>query len=239
VLFSRKEIADFINKTFEPVWESVRPVPIVRLDFGNGRVVTRTLHGNIATYVCDGSERVLDVLPGIYAPQAYLDRLNQLRMLAQYVEGPARSANDALLASYHDQQAGNLAKGAQPALFVAAPSSDLSKMRIERKVKVLLLPASQTTLLASLSARREESGGDFVSGQELSEWNALTNDTAVNETVRRRRIHEKLAHAGPVSPADIKKWLYKEVLHADLDDPYLGLQPLLSAGYPFKDDLPE
>ena len=33
-------------------------LPVVTIDFGNGTVVTRTLHGNIATYVCatDGSE---------------------------------------------------------------------------------------------------------------------------------------------------------------------------------------
>lgn len=239
MLFSRKGIADFINKSFEPVWESVRPVPIVRLDFGNGRVITRTLHGNIATYVCDGSGRVLDVLPGIYAPAAYIDRLNQLLMLAQYIDGPAPLGKDALLASYHDRQAGDLAKGLAPALFVAAPSSDFSKIRIEKTVKVLLLPAPQATSRASLSAHKDGLTGDFVAGQELSEWNMLTADTSVNETVRRRQIHEKLAHAGPVAPADIKKWLYREVLHADLDDPYLGLQPLLSAGYPFADELPE
>ena len=77
MLFSRKEIADFINQTFEPVWESVRAVPIVRVDFGNGRVITRTLHGNIATYVCDSGGRVLDVLPGIYEPGSYVDRQNE------------------------------------------------------------------------------------------------------------------------------------------------------------------
>jgi hypothetical protein len=31
------------------------------------------------------------------------------------------------------------------------------------------------------------------------------------------------------------KWLYKEVLHLDLDDPYLGLQTTLFDGYPFDD----
>jgi len=236
-LFSRKDIADFINKTFEPVWESVRPVPIVRLDFGNGHVITRTLHGNIATYVCDGSGQILDILPGIYEPQAYIDRLSQLRLLAQYLDGSAPLVQNALLASYHYRQADYLAKGAQPDRFVAVPRSDFSKIRIESKVKVLLLPAPQSGEVPSASAGA--ASGDFIGGRELSDWNALTADTRVNETVRRRQIHEMLAHSGRVAPADIKKWLYKEVLHADLDDPYLGLQPLLSSGYPFKDDLPQ
>src|SRR4030095_8210113 len=110
---------------------------------------------------------------------------------------------------------------------------------IEKTVKVLLLPAPQATSRGALSAHKGDLTGDFVAGQELSEWSMLTADTSVNETVRRRQIHEKLAHAGRVGPADIKHWLYKEVLHADLDDPYLGLQPVASAGYPFTDELPE
>ncbi len=239
MLFSRKDVAEFINQNFEPVWESVRAVPIVRVDFGNSHVITRTLHGNIATYVCDGGGRVLDVLPGIYEPKAYVDQLNQLRLLAQYVESPAPRGRDALLASYHARQARDLEQGNVPALLVAAPSADFSKIRIERSVKVLLLPALQGGTKLPVSTQGDGKGGAFVPGEELAEWNSLTADTRLNETVRRRQIHELLASTGPVRPGDIKKWLYKEVLHADLDDPYLGLQPLLSSGYPFKDDLPK
>jgi hypothetical protein len=55
----------------------------------------------------------------------------------------------------------------------------------------------------------------------------------VNERIRRRAIHERLARLGAVGPDDVKKWLYKEVLHADLDDPLLGLGRLLNDNYPF------
>ena len=68
MLFSSDPLAAYINATFKPVWESVRPVPVVTIDFGNGERITRTLHGNIATSVCDPAGRVLDVLPGLYAP---------------------------------------------------------------------------------------------------------------------------------------------------------------------------
>jgi hypothetical protein len=57
VLFSRDDVSDYINRNFEPAWESVRPVPIVRIDFGNGRTATRTLHGNVASYVCSADAR--------------------------------------------------------------------------------------------------------------------------------------------------------------------------------------
>ena len=37
--------------------------------------MTRTLHGNIATYVCTADGQVLDILPGIYAADAYQAKL--------------------------------------------------------------------------------------------------------------------------------------------------------------------
>src|SRR5436190_1613876 len=80
-LFSRDDVAAFVNERFEPVWISVRPVPIVRIDFGNGRVLTRTLHGNILTSVCNADGYLLDALPGIYEPAEYLHQLDQLALL--------------------------------------------------------------------------------------------------------------------------------------------------------------
>ena len=40
-------------------------------------------------------------------------------------------------------------------------------------------------------------------------------------------IHEYLAERGDTTPSDMTKWLYRDVLKADLDDPYLGLGELL------------
>jgi len=76
------------------------------------------------------------------------------------------------------------------------------------------------------------------SNEDIASWKILAEDTRINETTRRLQIHEMLANAGPIQPKAIGKKLYKEVLHADLDDPYLGLGKTLFAGYPFaKEDL--
>ena len=69
--------------------------------------------------------------------------------------------------------------------------------------------------------------------EKLAGWKELAEDTRINETVRRRLTHEKLAGGGRVEPQDITKWLYKEVLKADLDDPHLGLGDILNRQYPF------
>jgi hypothetical protein len=68
---------------------------------------------------------------------------------------------------------------------------------------------------------------------DVADWKLLAEDTRQNETGRRRQIHEMLAGAGLRKPEALTKRLYKEVLHADLDDPYLGLGTTLFAHYPF------
>lgn len=62
----------------------------------------------------------------------------------------------------------------------------------------------------------------------------LLSDTLDNESRRRGLIHSRLAQ-GVAKPNQLKRWLYKEVLHADLDDPYLGLDRQISGTYPFDD----
>lgn len=233
MLFSRNDVAGFINNNFEAVWQSVRPVPLVRIDFGNGTVLTRTLHGNIATYGCTAEGQVLDVVAGIYAPAAYLERLNQLRLLANYVDQQGGAKRGERLRSYHQKQFEALKKNEAPALFIDVGGADRGKMRIERGVKAALLPSIGRRPGVAVQSTDKP---DLRVPDDLANWKVLAEDTRINESVRRRQIHELLAAAGLVRPEVLTKQIYKDVLHADLDDPYLGLGSALFAGYPFKDD---
>lgn len=229
MLFSKDEVANFINKNFEAVWESVRPVPIVRIDFGNGTVLTRTLHGNIATYVCSANGQVLDILPGIYEPQTYSNALNQFRLLYNYVIVQRAIS----LKAYHDGQILALKENKAPPQFVN--SAGLSKRLIEGGVIALLVsaPEAQKWRSPQAKAKLQADHPKLEANDDIANWKILAEDTRINETIRRLQIHEMLAAAGPVQPKAVTKKLYKEILHADLDDPYLGLGRTLFAGYPF------
>jgi hypothetical protein len=100
----------------------------------------------------------------------------------------------------------------------------VGKGRIERPVEVVLAPR----------AAEQSAAPEFKSADDLASWQALVEDTRLNETARRLLIHEHLARSGVVAPEKVCKWLYKEVLHADLDDPYLGLGKVLLDGDPFR-----
>jgi hypothetical protein len=237
VLFSQEWVAHFINANFEPAWESVRPVPLVHIDLGNGNVLTRTLNGNIATHVCTSDGLLLDTIPGIYTADVYMQRLNQFRLLANYVDQEGKSKREARLRSYHRDQADALKNRAvPPALVNVAP---IFKARIEGPLKAMLVSGGQASkessnALGAVIARRT---ARLIPGDDASRWNNLVEDTRVNETIRRLQIHEKVAQIGPSPPERLTHWLYRDVLHADLDDPYLGLGAVLFANYPFNDSV--
>ena len=228
MLFSRKDIAQFINGSFEPVWESVRPVPIVRIDFGNGTTLTRTLHGNIATSVCNAEGQVLDILPGVYEPQGYLAALDQLRMLPQYIKAAPLDKRTVRLREYHETHAKALAKEDTAARLIDV--SKMSKAAIESSIKLIVHSAVHP---GDAETGTVGKGAPAMNADDLAGWKLLAEDTRINESKRRLLIHEKLANAGAVQPVAVTKWMYKDVLNADLDDPYLGLGKVLFAGYPF------
>lgn len=252
MLFSSDPIATVINKAFEPVWESVRPVPLLTIDFGNGTTITRTLHGNVATYLCDAEGTVYDILPGVYDPKEYLTQLNQFSLLYKHAHQQFRPSKAGLteaelkaefaahvqkrLKVYHERQAARLKENQPPDVLAVNPLGGLGKAAIE--VPVELLAAGDAAKFAKMFQPAGLPSPTPVADvptrvEDLFGWKELTEDSRINESVRRLAIHQKLAAAGKVQPADVTKWLYKDVLHADLDDPTLGIGELLDKRYPF------
>ena len=195
MLFSNREIADFINENFEPAWESVRPVPRITIDFGNGTVVNRTLHGNVATYICNANQIVQDVLPGVYSKDAYLQQLKEISK-----QWEARHPTS-----------------------VSMKSNSLSTIKTQTSKPSDIVQFSKSTEL-----------GGSLALQKLAK--NLELDSSYNLLERRGKIEAYLRLHPQSTPSQMKGWLYREVLHADLDDPYLGLHSALFDNYPFVDD---
>jgi hypothetical protein len=249
VLFSSEPVAKAMNEKFEPVWVSVRDVPVVTIDFGGGHTLTRTLNGNVATYALHPDGTVLDILPGIYSPDEYATQLDQLALLYQYAYTGFQPKSAARLAEYHATQAKRLADGQGPGRLQMDAASTFSKGRIESPVKLVI--AGQPP---SAGANTNPASPAQIAGQQYQQaavptptngskaattlrgWKEMVEDTRINETLHRKLIHEHLAKAGAVRPKDVTRWLYKQVLHADLDDPYLGLGEVLNKNYPFADE---
>src|SRR5262249_25695922 len=146
-------------------------------------------------------------------------KLDQFRLLHLYANGrmgtrPSRgdSTSIARLREYHTRLADALRKNQVPEILAVPP--DPRKGAIESAVKfaaAVNVPKAKTPAVVAPATKVDDLAG----------WQVLADDTRQNEIVRRLQIHSKLAEIGPIQPDAIVKWLYKDVLHADLDDPYL------------------
>jgi hypothetical protein len=244
VLFSQECVADFINQSFEPVWQSVRPVPIVRIDFGNGNILTRTLHGNILTSICTPDGFVVDALPGIYREAEYLAQLELLCAVARKAQAITveHKVRENLVRAYHRGQEKVLKGKIKPEQIAAELRKvAFSKHRIEVPLELALLPArlprKPRAMMSGMAPPQSQqiptAGSVEVAAEDVAHWKELEEDTRLNERARRLWIHSFLEKAGLVNPEKVTRPIYKEVLHADLDDPYLGLGEVLFAKYPF------
>lgn len=81
-LYANEQVSSLLRERFILHWQSVRPVPKVTIDFGDGRKLERTLTGNSIHYVFDSDARPVDALPGLYGPGAFLRELKRAEEIA-------------------------------------------------------------------------------------------------------------------------------------------------------------
>jgi hypothetical protein len=72
ILYSDPAVSSYLRANYILLWQSERPVPVVTIDFGDGRQLKRTLTGNSIHYVLNSDGKVIDAIPGLYSPQKFL-----------------------------------------------------------------------------------------------------------------------------------------------------------------------
>ncbi|HET6854118.1 MAG TPA: hypothetical protein VFH46_17565 [Pyrinomonadaceae bacterium] len=104
VLYSNAEVSAVLRERFVLHWESVRPVPTITIDFGDGRKLERTITGNSIHYILDSSGRPIEALPGLYGPPAFLRGIANAETLFKSLAGKTDQERLLLLANYYRQQ---------------------------------------------------------------------------------------------------------------------------------------
>lgn len=103
-LYPNTQISQHLRDRFILHWESVRPVPKVTVDFGDGRVMERTITGNSIHYILAPDGRPIEALPGLYGPQAFLQQLEQAEQAVnQYQQQPSTERNEWLQRYHRDR----------------------------------------------------------------------------------------------------------------------------------------
>lgn len=164
-LYANEEISKFLRENYILHWKSVRPVPKVTIDFGDGRKLERTLTGNSIHYVLTPDGDVVDALPGLYGPQAFLTKINEALTVAKNAAALAPAERQPMLVAHHGQQfqsisqsfasdirrvnngAGNLllairAPAAEPPRANVAAAVARPKEIVERRLIAAALPLS-------------------------------------------------------------------------------------------------
>ncbi|HYI08097.1 MAG TPA: hypothetical protein VEK57_03410 [Thermoanaerobaculia bacterium] len=100
LLYPNREIGAYLRANYILHWKSVRPAPVVTVDFGNGRKMRRSITGNSIHYVLDSNGRPLDAIPGLYAPPQFIALLREGVALHKAVLA-SKDGNRALRV-YHD-----------------------------------------------------------------------------------------------------------------------------------------
>src|SRR5262249_22838679 len=101
VLYANSAIADLLRSHFVLHWQTVRPVPLITIDFGDGRKLERTITGNSIHYILDSDGQLIDGLPGVYGPQAFARVLNDAEMIFRELQTRNEAAKRVLLPKYY------------------------------------------------------------------------------------------------------------------------------------------
>lgn len=100
LLYSNTEVSNYLRENYILHWKSVRPAPRITIDFGDGRKIERTITGNSIHYLLDDDGQIIDALPGLYSPKAFMIYLTQARQVNNAIGGKARSVQDLALMRY-------------------------------------------------------------------------------------------------------------------------------------------
>lgn len=102
VLYANVDVSQYLREHFVLHWKSVRPAPRVTIDYGDGRKLERTVTGNSIHYVVDAEGQLVDAIPGLYGPAAFMRSLAQSETLARQLGGKDAGARWEALRRYHN-----------------------------------------------------------------------------------------------------------------------------------------
>ncbi len=151
LLYPDPKVSAFLRDHYVLHWKSVRPVPKITVDFGDGRKLERTITGNSIHYVIDAEGRVVDALPGLYEADAFLNFVQRAAKFVEvYADAPSKEWENAF-AAWHKHQVATLDK--QFNELIGKIGVDQSKAQTRKKLAMDVLTDKQWTKLAALKAK--------------------------------------------------------------------------------------
>jgi hypothetical protein len=241
-LYPDPAVNSLLREKFVLVWQSERPVPVVTVDFGDGRVLKRTVTGNSIHYILDSQGNPVDALPGLCAAKSFVEHLNRAAAVAADVaKQPAQ--REEILRAYHrdairatDQAwTADLAKAQLPATLTAGAADDAAwqKLAMLHQAEVAFSPEVRLAIAAkappadkAMPLARSKAFVETPLMRMIARLQVnVAQDTVRNEYTMHRRLHEWLAATPSVALAPLNERVYAELFLTPRSDPWLGLAP--------------
>lgn len=206
-LYPDPRVASLLRERFVLHWQSVRPVPRLTIDFGDGRTLEGTITGNSIHYVLDPHGRLVDALPGLYGPRAFVASLDRAGRAALDLASRRDDAFAVLLAAYHSGRLADLDLELRPEGGLAAVPSRWESANGGEGPPT----AREAMVLATTKMRVEEpvvagfSRGAFAGGPDGAEavyWELLATERRAEWELSEESRRLLLAKHRPADPAD-------------------------------------
>ena len=116
LLYVNVGVSQYLRDRYILHWSSVRPAPRITIDFGDGRKIERTITGNSIHYILSPDGTIIDAIPGLYSPEAFLKYLRNADQAWQLASVKPLSERTALYMQYRKRSFDEIKKGREKAI---------------------------------------------------------------------------------------------------------------------------
>jgi hypothetical protein len=242
-LYPNRAVQDAMRDGFILHWKSERAVPVITIDFGDGRKIVRTITGNSVHYILDADGRVIDALPGLYGVQPFLRRLKDAAAIELALrQSTSSSERQAELEIWHRQQIAGIDKAAQNDLralgLMVLPATDdlaawqkfgalhFNEMQVDMGVQAIMIEKNPDALRAGRMAMGKSMVETPLVKAVRNLESTIAQDCIRNDYVLHRQIHQMLADGADKAGLDaFNNTVYSRLFLTPASDPWLGLAP--------------
>lgn len=245
-LYPNAQVSAYLRDHLILHWQSVRPVPRITIDMGDGRRIERTITGNSIHYVLDADGNPIDALPGLYGAKAFLAELDRAVAAEQQASKLSGNERAKFLADYHaarlaevqKQWSSDLAKIGEtsaPAPEVTTSEAVWQKIASSHSAEAVLDTGSVRLIESKQPPTAAEAARLTLSKMAIETpmirmlrnlQRSIAEDTVRNEYQLHSRIHQWFANgAAPTQLDALNSKVYAELFLTPNSDPWLGLAP--------------
>ncbi len=242
-LYPHAAVRSLLAERYVLHWQSVRAVPIITIDFGDGRSIKRTITGNSLHLVLDARGRPVDVLPGLYGAGFFARVLQESESLARRAKDLDNDDFARELVKFHQQRLNDqearwltawksLNADRVPTFGAALNDEAWAQLAQHHRPEIEF---DGMTVAAVQAKQPAEVAGMLAMGKSITETPALRlvrnlvpvigQDTVKNEYNFHRQIHRWFAD-GKMQKQDVSALtarIYGELFLSPLNDPWYGL----------------